>query len=365
MSGARAKSLSLRIKSAGDPSSEQLDAIHQYTLADMSAEQLYVRTFVIAHNGIDRDREAFDEALLADFARTLPGKGLFVKHPNDWGNADRGAPGEGRWFAARLDRMSLDEARKILREPDLKFPPGVQTAVLLLADGYMVRTPDNAALLLKIDAGVVGDVSVGFTAKDYERITDEQGNELNAWRLLGPGEALEASLVWLGAQPGARAIKHAPIPDEDTHVSNVNIEQKLATAEQKATTLQTQLDEATPSHNIVLGLRKALGDNAHLVDKPEVLADQLKAADEFRKGLVSDIVAAERQLGLCGDAEEAVKAAEAIYAGYSIEKLKQLHTHYEARTTKGSRVAPSTPARGSDASEGGQKSALEENPAFA
>jgi hypothetical protein len=364
VSAARTKSLSVRIKSAGDPSEAQLALIRQYTLADMAADQLYVRTFAIAHNAIDRDREAFDEALLADFARTLPGKGLFVKHPNDWANSDRGAPGEGRWFDAHLERMSLDEARKLLREPELKFPPGAQTAVLLMADGYMARTAGNADLLLKIDAGVVGDVSIGFTAKDYERITDEHGNELNAYRLLGPGEALEASLVWLGAQPGARAIKGASIPDED---DNVETNQKLAAAEQKATTLQTQLDEATPSHNLVIGLRKALGDNAHLVDKPEVLSDQVKAAGEFRKSLVDDIVAAERQLGVCGDSDEAVKAAEAIYAGYDTPKLQQLHKHYAERTPKGGRMAPSTPVRGAGAEDAaaGQKSVLDSNPAFA
>lgn len=366
MSGPRAKSLQLRIKSAGDPTPEQLTAIRQYTLADLAPEQLYVRTFALAHNAIDRDREAFDEALLADFARTLPGKGLFIKHPMDWANGDRGGPPEGRWFAARTERMSLDEARTLLREPELKFPPDVQTAVLLMADAYLVRTEDNGALLLKIDAGVVGDVSIGFTAKDSERITDGQGNELNAWRILGPGEALEGSLVWLGAQPGARAIKGARTP-EDNEMKTYSEDQFNAeksareAAEQKAT-------EAKASHDLVLKLRTSLGDHAHLVDKPEVLADQIKAADEYRKSLVDEIVAAERQLGLCGDEDESVKAAEAIYAGYDTSKLKQLRDHYAARTTKGGRVGASDPSARGGANDGepaGNKSALAGNPALA
>jgi len=366
VSGPRAKSLQLRIKSAGDPTPEQLTAIRQYTLAEMAAEQLYVRTFALAHNAIDRDREAFDEALLADFARTLPGKGLFIKHPMDWANADRGGPPEGRWFAARTERMSLDEARTLLREPELRFPPDVQTAVLLMADAYLVRTTDNGPLLLKIDAGVVSDVSIGFTARDSERITDANNNELNAHRILGPGEALEGSLVWLGAQPGARAIKGARTPEE-TDMKTYSEEQFNAeksareAAEQKATA-------ATASHELVLKLRTSLGDNAHLVDKPELLADQLKAAGDYRKGLVDDIVAAERQLGLCSDDGEAVEAAKAMYAGFDTSKLKKLHDHYAARTTKGGRVTASDPAaRGgaNDGEEGGKKSAFADNPALA
>lgn len=362
----RTKSLQLRIKSAGDPAPEQLALIRQYTLADLPAEQLYVRTFTVAHNAIDRDREAFDEALLADFARTLPGKGLFIRHPQDWSNPDRGGPAEGRWFDARLERMSLDEARKLLREPDLRFPPDVQTAVLLMADAYLVRTPDNASLLLKLDAGVAGDVSIGFTAADYERITDSSGNELNAHRILGPGEALEASLVWLGAQPGARAVKGARIP-EDIDMKTYTEEQFNAekTAREAA---EQKLNEAKASFDLVLGLRKALGDNAHYLDKPEELADQLKAAASFRKGMVDDIVAAERQLGLCNDDAESVEAAKAIYAGYDTEKLKRLHDHYAARTVKGGRMRGSDPAArgGADAPPpAGEKSVLAENPAFA
>ena len=47
MNPTRTKTLALHIKSAGDPSADQLAAIRRYTLADLPAEKLYVRTFVV------------------------------------------------------------------------------------------------------------------------------------------------------------------------------------------------------------------------------------------------------------------------------------------------------------------------------
>lgn len=363
----RHKTLSVAIKSAGEPTAEQMTAIRAYTLADVPAEKLYVRTFALAHNAIDRDNEAFDEGLLADFARTLPGKGLFIKHPTGW-DGDSG-PGKGRWFGARTERMGLDEAREMLRAPDLQWPPGTETAVLLMADAYLVRTAGNADLLDEIDGGVVSDVSIGFRANTREGITDADGHELTSTRLLGPGEALEGSLVWLGAQPGARAIKNAnrTTGTEETDVTVTKEQYEAAktaqtAAEEKAANLQRDLDAAKPAAEEIKALRTALGDDAHLIDKPEVLADAVKANAAYRDGLVDSIVAAERALGLCGDDAEAVEAAKAIHAGESTARLKTLADHYGARTPKGSRMPAGDPAA---TREGGdEKSGFAANPAF-
>ena len=131
MANIRHKSLRpVLAKSAGngEPDEEALKQVNQFTLADLSGEQIYVRTMYLAHNAIDRDGDVFESQLLGDFARTLPGKGLFYKHPNSY-DGDSG-PGEGRFFAAKTVEMSLDEARAALREPDLTWPPGVTKAVV-------------------------------------------------------------------------------------------------------------------------------------------------------------------------------------------------------------------------------------------
>lgn len=355
----RHKSLSLRIKSAGAPSDVQLSAIAGYTLADVPAEKLYVRTFIVAHNAIDRDKECFDEALLADFARTLPGKGLFIKHPSGW-DGDSG-PGKGRWFASSLERMSLEEARKLLREPTLQWPPGVETAVLMQADVYMVRTAGNADLQDEIDAGIVGDVSIGFSAKDYERVVDANGVELNVWRLTGPGEALEASLVWLGAQPGARAIKGAKQSPEN---DDVNTQEQLDAEKAAHEATKTALSASKPSHDIVLAVRKSLGDNAHMLDKPDELGAAVAAGKAHRELLVDSIITGERQLGLLGDSDEEVGAAKAIYMGDPLERLEQRAKRLGEKSQKGSRMPPGDPNTRTQEDPAQKKGVFATNPAF-
>lgn len=199
------KTIAIRAKAAnGKPSAEQLAAINVYALDALTADQVYVRTAYLAHNGIDRDNEVFDGALLREFARSLPGKGLFVRHPGGW-DGDSG-PGVGRWFEARVVSMTVDEARAALREPNLQWPDGTEQAELLEASYYIPRSDKNADLITDVNAGVASDVSIGFRASQRTDIMDANG-EVIARRLHAPGEALEGSLVWLGAQPGARTVK--------------------------------------------------------------------------------------------------------------------------------------------------------------
>lgn len=321
MSTSAAKSLHVRIKSAGAPSDAQLAVIRQYTLADMAAESLYVRTFVIAHNAIDRDNECFDDGLLGDFARTLPGKGLFIKHPSGW-DGDSG-PGEGRWFDAHTERVPLDEARKLLREPMLTLPPDRSDVVLLYADAYLAKTADNDALLTKIDAGIVGDVSIGFTYNARDYLNDGAGRELTACRLTGPGEALEASLVWLGAQPGARAVKGAtrnPLENPMDPQTQQQIDALKASRDSHKAAAETNAKAAT-----ALGaLKTALGDNASLLDAPARLAEIVSCGKDYRGGLIDTIVAGERHKGMIGDTDADVQTSKSAYAELPAAKLKVL-----------------------------------------
>lgn len=337
MSQGQHKSLTLRIKAAGDPSAEQLGRIRAYTLAEVPPDQLYVRTFALAHNAIDRDDEAFDNALLADFARTLPGKGLFIKHPSGW-DGDSG-PGKGRWFEAELAHMSLDEARTMLRAPDLQWPPGITTATILMAGAYMVRTASNGDLLTEIDAGIVSDVSIGFTAKRGENFRDEQGREMQARCLTSPGEALEGSLVWLGAQPGARAIKGASRTEEP----EMPTQQEMDAANARANDFENRAKAAEPAAGLLTKVREALGDQGHLIDKPDALADSVKAGNAYREELIDTIVRGEREAGFCGDDDESVAAAKSIYAGQPLDALKKRADAVLAKSPTGGRVNPTNP----------------------
>lgn len=310
----------------GVPTPEQMGAINALALVELKDSDVYVRTFYVAHNGIDRDLEVLDDTLLDDLARTLPGKGLFVRHPGGW-DGDSG-PGEGRWFAAKVVSMTPDKAREVLREPGLRFAPGTDTAKILEASAYIVHTPENKTLTLKIDGGVAGDVSIGFRANDRTGIKDGDGNTI-AQRLHAPGEAYEASLVWLGAQPGARAYKGAqPInPDGDLTMDTKQLETQLATA-------NTKLADLTPKASRYEAIVKEIG--GELADDPAQLGARVKEAQAFRKALVENIVRLERLAGVTkGDDKAAVDAATKVYEGLPIEKLQALEGRMKAIAPKG------------------------------
>lgn len=321
-----AKHFRATLKAIPAPDDATLAKIRRFTLVDIAPESLVVREFVLAHNCIDRDRECFDEALLAAFAASIPGKGCYVRHPNGW-HGD-GGPAEGRVFDAEIQRMPLEQARAELREPKLTLPPDRDEVHLLVTRAYFVRTPDNAALLLKMDAGIAGDVSVGFTTQNPPvKVFDPEGHEINVRRWQAPGEALEQSLVWLGAQPGARATKSAtseePTMDyqklyTDEQAKTADLQAKLEAASTKVTAHQAAADS-------LAALKAALGEGADdLVASPQKLAAMVADGKAHRKSLIDALVLADRQAHRIGDDEEAVKAAAADYDDLPTKALQRL-----------------------------------------
>lgn len=338
------KQLALACKAAGTPDADTLAKIRTFTLRDFAADELYVRTFVIAHNGIDRDDEAFDEPFLDVLARTLPGKGAFERHPMSY-DGDTGLP-EGLWFEAHTERMPQADARKVLRTPDLQFPPDRSEAVLLFASMYMPVTEANKATRAKVDAGL-GFVSVGFLAESRTPIKDPAGRELQARRIGGNGEALEASLVWLGAQPGARAVKSAnPTPKG----APMDLQQKLDAATAENATLKAAQTALQTKATAFDQLEAALGDGFKaLLGNPAALKAALEAGAAYRTELVDDIVNGQRAAKvLNADTEDAVTRIKSGYASMPIDTLKTMR---DALATK--RPAASTiPAGDPNAAHG-------------
>lgn len=330
MTGQALKTLrAAAVKSAGTATPEQLTVINGFALRELSPDELYVRTMYLAHNAIDRDGEIFDDALLADYARTLPGKGLFIRHPLGW-DGDTG-PGEGLFFAARTVTMSLDQARSELREPDLQWPVSTSHAVLLEASFFMVKTPDNTSLLAKIDAGIAGHVSIGCNYASRSPVRDGSNN-IVAQRLLGPGEAYEGSLVWLGAQPGARIVKNSN-RQETTTVDLKELQDKL-TSTTKA--LETANTKAVAYDAIVT----TVGD---IASDPAAMKTAIDAGIAYRNDLIERTVSAKRLLGLVGDNEQHVASAKAMYAGMPLDLLKHEHDALTAKAPVGDQLTGSDP----------------------
>lgn len=335
--------------SDGTPTAEQAALINGFTLRDFKPEELYTRTFALAHNCIDRDIECIDEALLERFAKTLPGKGLFNKHPMGW-DGDSGY-GEGRWYAAYTQRMPLKEARELLREPELQLPPDRSEVMMLFTSAYMVRTPGMAELITKVDAGVAGDVSIGFVAGSRTPIVDPASKSVIAERLNGPGEGLEASFVWLGAQTGARAIKTVKESIAMTPEQLAALKLALGTHAgllDNPASLKAVFDDAATykvASTTLATLKTALGDNAALLDSPAELVHMVVAGKEYTGSMIDDLVAADRTATpqRCGDTPEAMTAARKLYAAYAVPLLKHLHGLVTANKTAGASLPGSDP----------------------
>lgn len=206
-------------------SEEDLRLINErYALTPLLAEQVYVRRLAVCNDQYDRTGERFPRAYLERFAETLPGKPLLAHH-------DRGAFPLGRFFRA-----------EVRAEPGEEGAPPV---TWLYCWAYLVKTPGNQETRTQIDAGVYSHVSIGFRWADLTcdlcgrsyfhgdcpHVIDREydGRRCTATYSGDPErvEAIEASLVYLGAQYGAVVTKsddrhaekerltRAPAEDED------------------------------------------------------------------------------------------------------------------------------------------------------
>ncbi len=332
----RNKSLSVAIKLAhssktdGTPSAEQLALINQYTLKDHEAAELYVRQFIVAHTALDRDKEIIADGLLQSMSDTLAGKGFFVKHPTSY-DGDSG-PGIGKWFECEVKTFSLDAARELLG--DVEFAPMATSAKILFASAYVPRTTKHADTIADIDAGVASFVSASFSYSDYSPI--EVDGDVMGYLLSGKGEAREASLVWLGAQPGARAVKSAQQSNtpEDDSMDPKELQAKNKTLEGEKTALQTQLDSEKSAKEAAESKLKTftdvLGDHSP-TDIKAAIDEQAKA----KSALVDSLVAFDRNSKKCGDDEAAIKAATDKYNAYPAAALADLDAANKAAQGKG------------------------------
>lgn len=362
---AHAKTFQARIKAVSSPDEATLAKIRAFTLVDIDPEQLVVREYVLAHNCVDRDRECFDEALLANFAATIAGKGSHIKHPGGW-DGDSG-PGEGRVYEAEVRTMSLEQARAELREPRLTLPPDRDTVHLLVTRVYYVRTPENTGLLLKMDAGIAGDVSIGFTTQNPPvKVFDPEGHEINVRRWQAPGEALEQSIVWLGAQPGARATKSAKTTEDD----DMDYQKLFETEQGKTTaltaerdTLKTQAEANKSAAENLTALKTALGADAALLETPGKLAATIADGKAHRDALVKALVTADRQAKRCADDDASVKAATDDYADLPTKALQKLHDALAGTGPASFGIRGSDPGN-TNADPAAGKGAFATNPAF-
>lgn len=192
------KSFSLKAAQGADVTPELLAKINKFSLRELTAEEVFARKYLMAHNAVDRDNERFPEKLLDDFARTLPGKSLLDGH-------NRASLPIGLFFDANTEDLTPQQFTTLTGE-QARLPEGINKVKILWGWVYMLKADFNESMTANIDAGIYRHASIGFKASDILPIKGEYDNIL-FWEYVPPGEALEGSIVWLGAQPGATAQK--------------------------------------------------------------------------------------------------------------------------------------------------------------
>jgi hypothetical protein len=184
----------------------------RFALRPVEAGDLYVRRLAVCNDQYDRTHERFPRAYLERFAATLPGKSLLAHH-------DQRRFPLGRFFKAQVETAP-------------PTAPGEPPVTWLYAWAYVIKTPPNEEVRRQIDGGVFSHVSIGFRWSDllcdlcgrsagHAECGHEPGQAYDGRRCtatyggdLEQVEAVEASLVYLGAQYGAAVTKALPLAAE-------------------------------------------------------------------------------------------------------------------------------------------------------
>lgn len=233
------------------PSEDDLAIINDMALEPMDAKDVYVRRIRLANDRIDREWERFSRGVLDHFRETLPGKSVLIGH-------NKGGEPVGRFYKS-----------DVVRDPETG-------TTWLHGYWYAPVTAENEHDRKAIDSGVWSYASIGFQwdwaqcdlcganyrSKECSHILGElyPVSEAKARELFdlsltgdearctvtyrGDAEAMEGSLVYLGAQYDAAVVKAKMIGD---------------LAEEKRLTLAADADNDMNDGDVVA---KTAGDGA-------------------------------------------------------------------------------------------------------
>ncbi|MFW5902063.1 MAG: hypothetical protein ACOCTS_03370 [Thermodesulfobacteriota bacterium] len=301
---------------------EQLARINKYALSPLTADDVYVRKYLIAHNMVDRDRERFSEELLDNFAATFPGKSFLFAH-------DRGdfLP-LGLIFDAGTEEMSPEQFAELTGE-EARLPDGIEKVKVVMAWFYIPRTETSADIIKNIEAGIYRHGSIGFGAADLAPVKGEY-DQILFWEYKAPGEAREASLVWLGAQHGATTQKAAgsggnhPEPEHNKHNKGDDNMKILKTLLGKC--LGKSFGDDVTEEQMAKAVEDAISEKDQRIQTLEQeksdMSTMAEVGKKYRKLLDDEYVRMKTALGECEETEEAAKQLKGFAAQLPIDFLE-------------------------------------------
>lgn len=188
--------------SSGVPDKGELEMINRFSRAELGEEEVYTFSLVLCDNDIDRDFERFEDKTLMELAELFVGKTGISDHEWKAGNQ-----------VARIYRCEY------LAEQGKKTADGRGYACVK-AWAYILRTPENEALIADIEGGIKRETSVGcavaesicsICGEEYGSCGHVKGQEYGGKCchvvLQGAVDAYEWSFVAVPAQKNAGVTK--------------------------------------------------------------------------------------------------------------------------------------------------------------
>ena len=177
--------------------------INSYSRRKLNTEEIYTFSMILCANDVDRDCEAFTKEALDKMSKLFEGT---------TGIQDHKAYSKNQ--IARIFKTSVIKTNEKTMYGEDKY--------LLKAWAYMVKSENNKDLILKIDAGIVKEVSVccnikkkicSICGEKYDGgcghvLGKKYGDSLCYVKLKEPCDAYEWSFVAVPAQPEAGVVKH-------------------------------------------------------------------------------------------------------------------------------------------------------------
>ena len=174
-----------------DVTDSDLDFINKnFATSALRKEDITIFKWKLAHNSIDRDNERFTEDYLKCFVEPFPSESSII----------------GKSFLKDHDKYDTS-ILGLVYDATLTNEGG---KLWLTTKTYHLNSTD-AETIAKMKAGIYRHVSIGFWGGSIEPVKTSNGEvQYWEWKVMSgkrKPEALEQSLVYLGAQPGATSIK--------------------------------------------------------------------------------------------------------------------------------------------------------------
>jgi len=199
-----------------DVSLEELELINQYSIKELTADEIFTFKIILCDNEVDRDIEKFTIPALHKLAELYKGKtGIFNHNMNS------------------KDQTARIYSTEVLTD-ELKKTDDGETYTYIQAKAYMVRTEKNKDLIAEIEAGIKKETSVGCSVGEIicsvcgkniktEGCEHKKGKVYNgqkcAYLLSDPQDAYEWSFVAVPAQKAAGVIKSFSTEKKETKKS--------------------------------------------------------------------------------------------------------------------------------------------------